>query len=248
MKEESSLKYIVAGVIALVLAVTVWWQLSDLLCPPRGCRPRRDFLVNFFLVWMPAFLTFFLTIGFIMMIWEKFERPAAETGASAAPAHSAAGETAQAHAAYDRGYASVQRGDLPDALRQFDAAVRLDPANPQAFMARGTVCVRLNQFEHAIADYDRVVALDPGNAEAYYNRGVSWHRLGDVDRTLADFDAAIRLRPDDVQMLRTRGVVLQSIGENAHAIADFRQALALANDDATRQELLSKLAALGAYP
>jgi hypothetical protein len=112
MKEESHLKYIVALGVALILAVTVWWQLSDLLCPPRGCRPRRDFLVNFFLVWMPAFLTFFLTCGFIMMIWEKYERPAAETEASTAPADSPAGETAQARAAYDRGYALLNGNDL----------------------------------------------------------------------------------------------------------------------------------------
>ncbi len=259
MKEESHLKYIVGLGLALALAVTVWWQLSDLLCPPRGCRPRRDFLVNFFLVWMPAVITFMLTAGFTMMIWEKFERSTAETDAtptthtgstsSAAPANSpAADQTAQARAAYDRGYALLNGNNLEGAVREFNLAISLDPGDAYALMARGNAYAEMRWFEHAIADYDRAVALDAGNAAAHYNRGRTWQDLGDLHRALADFDTALRLRPDYMRALHARGIALQTLGENAHAIADFRQALALANDDATRQQLRSNLAALGAYP
>jgi tetratricopeptide (TPR) repeat protein len=198
---------------------------------------------------MPSFITFMLTAGFIMMIWEKFERPTAETGPHAAHASSpAADNIAQARAAYERGCALMQGGDPQGAIRELELAISLDPTDDYAFIARGNAYAYLQQFERAMADYDHALTLDPASAPAYYNRGRTWQDIGDLDRATADLDAAIRLRPAYLTALHARGIALQALGKNAPAIADFRQALALANDDATRQQLLAKLATLGAYP
>ena len=78
MKSESSAKYVVGLGVALVAAIALHWYLSGLLCPPRGCRARSDFFVNFFLVWMPSFIAFIAVAASIMMTWEKFERQTAD--------------------------------------------------------------------------------------------------------------------------------------------------------------------------
>jgi tetratricopeptide (TPR) repeat protein len=251
MKSESGLKYVIGLSVALAVAIALHCYLSDLLCPARGCRARSDFFVNFFLVWMPSFITFIGVAAGIVMTWEKFERP---TGA-ADPALTAAVESsspadagAQARAAYDRGWASLQRGDFPAALWEFDLAISLNPTDTFAFIARGNAYAELKQFDQAFADYELSLALDPRSVPAHYNRGRTWQDIGETDRAVADFDAAIRLRPGYVPALHSRGIALQSLGENGGAIADFRQALSLATDDTTRRQLEARLAALGANP
>jgi tetratricopeptide (TPR) repeat protein len=250
MKSESSAKYVVGLGVALVAAIALHWYLSGLLCPPRGCRARSDFFVNFFLIWMPSFIAFIAVAASIMMTWEKFERqPAdADSGQSASVESPPADGIAPARAAYDRGWASLQRGDFQDAIRQFDLAIGLDPTDSYAFIARGNACAELKQFEQAFADYERALALDPRSVPAHYNRGRTLQDVGDTVRAIADFDAAIRLRPGYVLALHSRGIALQTLGDSGRAIADFRQALSLATDDATRRQLESRLAALSAEP
>jgi tetratricopeptide (TPR) repeat protein len=247
MKSESPLKYMVGLGVALAAAIALGWYLSDLLCPPRGCRARRDFLVNFFLVWLPSMVTFLIIAGSIMTILEKFERPAADAD-SASERSPASDVNEDVRAAYDRGYALLQHGDPQGAVREFGQAISLDPTDPYPFIARGVALADLKQFEQATADYDRAIALDSGNAAAHYNRGRAWQNIGDIDRALTDFDTALRLRPGYMTALYARGIALQTLGENQHAVADFRQALSMATDDATRQQLQARLAALGASP
>jgi tetratricopeptide (TPR) repeat protein len=251
MKSESSAKYVVGLGVALVAAIALHWYLSGLLCPPRGCRARSDFFVNFFLVWMPSFIAFIAVAASIMMTWEKFERQTADMDSAqfvAAESPPAADGIAPARAAYDRGWASLQHGDFRDAIREFDLAISLDPTDSYAFIARGNAYAELKQFEQAFADYERALARDPRSVPAHYNRGRTLQDVGDTVRAIADFDAALRLRPGYVPALHSRGIALQTLGESGRAIADFRQALSLATDDATRRQLESRLAALSTEP
>ena len=76
----------------------------------------QRFFVNFFLVWMPSFIAFIAVGASIMMTWEKFERQTEDTdlGQSASVESPHAEGIAPARAAYDRGWASLQRGDFQD--------------------------------------------------------------------------------------------------------------------------------------
>jgi tetratricopeptide (TPR) repeat protein len=244
VKEDKPWKYVIAIIAGLVVAVALHWYLSDWLCPPRGCRPRRDFLVNFFLVWMPSMVTFICVCGVTAMLLDTQESPAApaEAEAPAAPA----GDRDPAGNAYDRGVEHLERGEYEAAVREFGAAIALDGRYVNAYICRAHAFAELGHYDHAQADYDAAIRLDPRNDIAFQSRGRLWHDIGELNRAVADYDEALRLRPDYILALYGRAMAYRDRGNTQEAVADLRHALALNPDDATRSRLQNRLAEFGA--
>ena len=86
-----------------------------------------------------------------------------------APARIARGTTLALASRYDR------------AMEDFNAAMELNPNDPDAFTGRAYVHCRRGDPANAIADYDRAVALDPRNAEALFGRGALKLRMANND-------------------------------------------------------------------
>jgi len=57
-------------------------------------------------------------------------------------------------------------GDYDRALRQIDAAIKLDPAGSHLHQVRGSVLFHLKRYPDAVASYDEAVRLNTRNAEA----------------------------------------------------------------------------------
>lgn len=110
----------------------------------------------------------------------------------------------QASAYYNRGIAwrarsqqdRANRDDaaLDRAIADYDAALRLKPDSPEAFVNRGVARFDKGQYDLAVADATRAIDLRPDLAEAYNNRALAWYRQGRYDRAQPDFDKTIRLR------------------------------------------------------
>ena len=64
----------------------------------------------------------------------------------------------------NRGMALRAQGDLSGALKDFTAAISLDPNSARAFANRGAVLFAEREFDGAIADFDQAIKLDPANA------------------------------------------------------------------------------------
>ena len=247
MKEHKPWKYIVVFIIALAVAVTLHRYLSGWLCPARGCRARADFMVNFFLVWMPSFLLFLAVAGTLTMMLDKLHEPFAAPASEPEPTSATpASNRDQASAAYDRGVARLQSGECEATLREFNTAIGFDDRYVNAYVGRAHAYAELGQSDRALADYSLAIQLDPQSDVAFRSRGRVWHEMGDPRRAVADYDEALRIRPDYLQAFYGRGLAYRDLGETRQAIADLRQALALGPDDATRSSLQTRLAELGA--
>ena len=117
--------------------------------------------------------------------------------------------------------------DLDAAINAYDAALRLNPSNVDAYINRGNVKDDLGQYEAALFDYDAALRLNPSNADAYNNRGLAKSRRGQHDVAIADYDAALRLNPAYADAYNSRGVSKDKIGRSDEAIADYDAALRL---------------------
>jgi tetratricopeptide (TPR) repeat protein len=82
----------------------------------------------------------------------------------------------QAGAYYNRGVAHRNKGQLQEALKDYNESIRLNPTDPDVFYNRGVVEQSLDQIDAAIADYGPAIKLKPAFAMAFNNRGVI-HRL-----------------------------------------------------------------------
>ena len=82
------------------------------------------------------------------------------------------------------------------AMREFQAAIALNPENANAHFNLAVMLGPRNQLDEAIAHLRRVVEINPLHADAYHNLSVAYGLQRRLDDAIAAAQAAVRLKPD----------------------------------------------------
>jgi tetratricopeptide (TPR) repeat protein len=138
-------------------------------------------------------------------------------------------EKAVAYQFRGRAYADSFRFD--QALRDFDAALQLDPSQYRAHTERGRVYGALGKYDRALEDFDIAIRLDENTALAYKQRGEVYIRQREYSRALVDFDKAIALRQRYSLAYMSRGWANFYMGHFSTALADFIRAVEQSKQD-----------------
>ncbi|MGC1307714.1 MAG: tetratricopeptide repeat protein [Phormidesmis sp.] len=85
------------------------------------------------------------------------------------------------------------QGDLDGALRQYEAAARIDPTQAMIYFNIGVVHRARGYLEPAMRAYEYAIALDPNYAAAYQNLAVVLFKLGKLPESRRAFERAIAL-------------------------------------------------------
>lgn len=85
---------------------------------------------------------------------------------------------------------AIRNFALPTALADCDAALKLEPANPNALDSRAFVLLRLGRLDEALAAYDAAVKARPHQAESLFGRALTRLRLHQAAAAEADLAAA----------------------------------------------------------
>jgi tetratricopeptide (TPR) repeat protein len=104
-------------------------------------------------------------------------------------------ETVATHV--NRGILRLRRGQLDDAISDFDRAIALDPAQPESYINKGAALIRRNNPAEAVNLF--TVALERNTrrpAVAHYGRAVAQEELGNVAAAYRDFRRASELDPN----------------------------------------------------
>ena len=122
--------------------------------------------------------------------------------------------------------------DGGDAIAEYSKAIRLDPANAEAYRGRGRERDLKDDYDAAIADFGQALRIDPRSASAYAGRGHAYlHGRRDYDGAVADYSEAIRLDPKNARWRGERaGAYFQKRDFDA-AIADYSEAIRLDPND-----------------
>ena len=86
------------------------------------------------------------------------------------------------HALQMRGLGWRDKGELDNALTDFNECIRLDPAESSYYLARGTVWHDKKEYDKAIADYTEAIRLEPDSLLGHYNRGAAWSKKKSTTR------------------------------------------------------------------
>jgi tetratricopeptide (TPR) repeat protein len=160
-------------------------------------------------------------------------RQAADQGDNAAPGQfQAPGRTIFAEEAYERGNAWLAKKEYPQAIAEYNEAIRLDPRYAEAYTSRGFAWCNNGDCDKAMADCTEAIRLDPKNAEAYCYRGFGWCCKEDYDTAIRDFDEAIRLEPQVAGNYHGRGYAWFQKQDYDKAIRDFNEALRISPNHA----------------
>lgn len=127
----------------------------------------------------------------------------------------------------NRSMIQKDKGDLGQALKDANYAIRLHENNAGAFCNRGVIYEKMKDIEQAIDDYDKAIALNPDYAPAYYNRGSAFAARENIDKAIMDYSKAISLYPASILSYYNRGVAFKLIDRTDLAIADLSKAISL---------------------
>jgi Tfp pilus assembly protein PilF len=128
---------------------------------------------------------------------------------------------------HNRGFALLQDGRHAEALRDFNRAIELNPADADAFLGRGVLSSRTGRHAAALADLDRALELDPGYAEAFAKRCFVKMMLDQPADAVSDCERAVRLDPGHRDARTNLGVVYAALGRVQEAETSYRQALVM---------------------
>tara|TARA_R110000803_G_scaffold31179_1_gene69802 strand:- start:559 stop:1122 length:564 start_codon:yes stop_codon:yes gene_type:complete len=95
------------------------------------------------------------------------------------------------------GIVKMRRGELDDALADFEAARAKNDASPDVAINLGAVLVRLNRFDEAVAALSDPQSISRERRHvAYLNRAIAHWALGDLAQAYNDLTVAAELEPD----------------------------------------------------
>ena len=78
-------------------------------------------------------------------------------------------------------------GDVDGAIREYTAAILINPTLAEAFSNRGGVFFETGNLNAALQDLTLALQLKPSNADGYYNRAKVLEQMDDPSAAIADF-------------------------------------------------------------
>ena len=137
------------------------------------------------------------------------------------------------------GAALVEKGQIEEAMRQFQEAIRLRPDEANAHYNLGNALLKKGQTDAAIAQFQEAVRLKPDSPVTHYNLGIGLSIKGRTDAAISQFQEAIRLKPAYPEALGALAGALDGQGDYAEAIRLYQAALKAQPD---QEEVLNNLA------
>ena len=128
------------------------------------------------------------------------------------------------------GIALAESGRVPEAIAQYEQALRINPDFADAHYNLGIALVQMGRAPEAIAHWERVVLIKPDYAEAHHNLGAALAQVGRVPEAIAHYEQALRINPDFADAHYNLGIALVQMGRAPEAIAHWERVVLIKPD------------------
>ena len=129
----------------------------------------------------------------------------------------------QAH--YNYGVFLSEVRHIPEAIQQYEQALRIKPDHAEAHNNLGNDLLTSGRVTEAVEHFQEAIRLSPEVARAYYNLGAAMLALQNPEKAAAQFELAVRLDPNYAQAHYNWGNALVDLGRWAEAIEHYQLAL-----------------------
>ena len=130
-------------------------------------------------------------------------------------------------ACYGLGDAQLQKGQVDEAIIQFQKALAIDSNYAPACNNLGFALAQKGQMDEAIIEYQKALAIDPNYAEACNNLGNALVQKGQMDEAIAEYQKALSINPNDADSYGGLGNALFEKGAVDEAITEYQKALSI---------------------
>lgn len=137
-------------------------------------------------------------------------------------------DKARPHFNLGQAYQDVQR--MPDAVREYEAALALKPDIHAAYSNIAAIYLDQGQFNKSEEFLQKVTSEAPDFTEGFINLGVLYIRTHQPDKALAAVDRALEINPDSFAAHFNKGEALTQKGDFKAALESYKRAVYLRPD------------------
>jgi tetratricopeptide (TPR) repeat protein len=130
----------------------------------------------------------------------------------------------------DLGVALGQKGQIDEAICQYQEALRLKPDYAHGHNNLGIALYEKGRIDDAISQYQAALRLSPDYALAHNNLGAALSKKGQIDEAIRHYQEALRLKPDHAEAHNNLGAALYDKGQIDEAIGQYQAAVRLKPD------------------
>jgi protein O-GlcNAc transferase len=134
--------------------------------------------------------------------------------------------SASAHE-FRQGLARHQQGNLVEAERHYDAALKSQPDHFEALHMLGVIALQRGRIERGVEIITKAVALNENSPVAFNNLAKGLKDLGRFDEAIVHFERAIALAPAFADAQFGYGTALHFANRSEDALGPFEKAIAL---------------------
>jgi tetratricopeptide (TPR) repeat protein len=124
-----------------------------------------------------------------------------------------------------------QRGQLADAISQYQKVLRQEPSNIDALFLLGRAHCQQGELEAGARLFRKIVTLRPDHAPAHALLGHALADTGKPQEALPHLERAIAADPNDMIALLGKADTLLTLNRHAEAISEFDKVLSRAPDN-----------------
>jgi tetratricopeptide (TPR) repeat protein len=139
---------------------------------------------------------------------------------------------------YNLGNSFNFRGKMEEAIKEYQAAIQINPEYADAYLNLGVAYASLGVEDRAERALKKAIQLEPYDAEAYYNLGLLYANRKLHHLAIEQYKKAISLTPDSAKIHNNFGIALAEMGRLDEAISQFQLGLRSHPED---QELRKNL-------
>lgn len=123
------------------------------------------------------------------------------------------------------GQLAESQGSIPQAITQYQEALKLKPNLPAAWYRLGVLYAQTKQFPKAIDAWEHYAKVTNGSAAAYSNLGFCYEVAGDVSNAASAYQQGIQQNPKSVPCRVNYGLMLARAGNESAALEQLEAVL-----------------------
>ena len=125
---------------------------------------------------------------------------------------------------------SYVQNQLNETIREFQAALWINPDDPDAHTNLGRVYGQLGRLDEAVRQYQAALRVDPDHVLAHTNLAAVYGKLGRLEEGIREFEAALHIDPNHADAHANLGIAYSQQGRLDEAIREFQAVLRIQPD------------------